>query len=334
MTSEGLCFKFNALNSDDIYTDEVVSEMIKMRKSPNVLGWSLETGYTQKSDQKNIKYPNTADAGQKNGLELLLSLFENDYDFMCSQFQGILITLSVPGETRIEFQNSASIELSENYRLIIEPKFSDISKGLRRYKPEQRECFFNSERQLRFYKFYTKDNCVDECFANVTKKLCGCVLFSMPRDNQTKICGAAKIKCYKYAVRKLYSLFGQMHLKECNCIDSCTYIEYNLKVEQSHLYMEETTRSQTNNTSQRQVHLSIFFKDSSVGVVERMETYTITDFLAICGGLLGIFLGISLLSLVEIIYFATLRLFWIIRRPRTENIETPPDIPLPENLDD
>lgn len=83
--------------------------------------------------------------------------------------------------------------------------------------------------------------------------------------------------------------------------------------------------------SRRYTQLSIFFKDSTVDVVRRVETYTITDFLSICGGLLGLFLGISLLSLVEIVYFASLRLFWNIRRPRPDNIETPPDVPLPEN---
>lgn len=80
--------------------------------------------------------------------------------------------------------------------------------------------------------------------------------------------------------------------------------------------------------------VSIFFKDTFVEAEKRVETYTYTDFLALCGGLLGLFLGISLLSLVEIIYFATLRLFWIIRRPRPEHTETsPPDISFPKKQD-
>lgn len=83
--------------------------------------------------------------------------------------------------------------------------------------------------------------------------------------------------------------------------------------------------------SHRQTQLSIYFKDTSVKVLRRVETYTFTEFLAICGGLLGLFLGISLLSVVEIIYFATLRLFWIIYRPRTQKIEITPEIPLPEH---
>lgn len=52
-------------------------------------------------------------------------------------------------------------------------------------------------------------------------------------------------------------------------------------------------------------------------MVKRLETYSFTDFLAICGGLLGLFLGISLLSMIELIYIFTLRLFWIIQNARS-----------------
>lgn len=52
-----------------------------------------------------------------------------------------------------------------------------------------------------------------------------------------------------------------------------------------------------------------------------MERYTISDFLAICGGLLGLFLGISLLSIIDLIYFSTLRLFWIFHWSKTKRKE-------------
>ena len=56
---------------------------------------------------------------------------------------------------------------------------------------------------------------------------------------------------------------------------------------------------------------------------ERVEKFTVIDFLAICGGMLGEFLGISVLSLVEIIYFITIRLFWAIWLWKYENSVVP-----------
>lgn len=54
--------------------------------------------------------------------------------------------------------------------------------------------------------------------------------------------------------------------------------------------------------------LSIFFKEHQFITSRRSELYGKTDFLANCGGLLGLFMGVSVLSLIEIIYYFTLRL--------------------------
>ncbi|KAK9709717.1 Amiloride-sensitive sodium channel [Popillia japonica] len=47
---------------------------------------------------------------------------------------------------------------------------------------------------------------------------------------------------------------------------------------------------------------------------ERHELYGMTDFLAAIGGLLGLFIGISLVSLIEVFYFSTLRLWVNLKR--------------------
>lgn len=57
--------------------------------------------------------------------------------------------------------------------------------------------------------------------------------------------------------------------------------------------------------------------------LQRAESYSVTDFLATCGGLLGLFLGVSMLSLIEFVYYSTLRLFWTIRQSKTKNTVEP-----------
>ena len=63
--------------------------------------------------------------------------------------------------------------------------------------------------------------------------------------------------------------------------------------------------------------------DESAETGERIERFTVIDFLAFCGGVLGMCMGISVLSIIEIVYFVTLRLFWIIRRWKSENSVVP-----------
>lgn len=75
--------------------------------------------------------------------------------------------------------------------------------------------------------------------------------------------------------------------------------------------------------------VDIFFKTHEVTTLKRSEMYKLSDFLAIGGGLLGLFLGVSLLSIVELIYFFTLRLFWNIRQLKANIVAPAPRQTLP-----
>lgn len=60
--------------------------------------------------------------------------------------------------------------------------------------------------------------------------------------------------------------------------------------------------------------LAIFFRENQFITSKRSELYGRTDFIANCGGLLGLFMGVSLLSIVEIIYHVTLRMCCDLRK--------------------
>lgn len=60
--------------------------------------------------------------------------------------------------------------------------------------------------------------------------------------------------------------------------------------------------------------MKIWFKEQQFISINRMATNTISEFISSCGGLLGLFMGISLLSMIEFIYFFTLRLGCKIKR--------------------
>lgn len=60
----------------------------------------------------------------------------------------------------------------------------------------------------------------------------------------------------------------------------------------------------------------ISFKENQFLASRRSELYGVIDFVANCGGLLGLFMGVSVLSIVEVLYFPTLRLGCNLRRRR------------------
>lgn len=67
------------------------------------------------------------------------------------------------------------------------------------------------------------------------------------------------------------------------------------------------------------VRLTIFFRENQFMALKRSELYGEIDFLANCGGLLGLFFGASVLSIMEIFYYFTLRLGFSLRVRILEN---------------
>lgn len=59
------------------------------------------------------------------------------------------------------------------------------------------------------------------------------------------------------------------------------------------------------------------FKEEDFIIVMRSETNTMSDFISSCGGLLGLFMGASVLSIVEVVYYFTLRLYFKLKRRQT-----------------
>lgn len=149
------------------------------KNNQNTLGWSLENGY--ETGFTGREYPlRMTDSNRKNGLELIVSFERRLNKTFCGMMvDGFFITINSPGNS-LYLTNVFYIQTSKNIRFNIEPTIFDISEGLSKYKSNQRGCFLNNERKLRFYKIYTKLNCEQECLANLTKDVCGCVKYSRP----------------------------------------------------------------------------------------------------------------------------------------------------------
>lgn len=63
----------------------------------------------------------------------------------------------------------------------------------------------------------------------------------------------------------------------------------------------------------------------------KVEKYSIVEFLAYMGGLLGVFAGVSVLSIIELVYFSTIHLFWKVWFAHRSNTVAPAN-DVPENI--
>jgi amiloride-sensitive sodium channel len=183
--------------------------------------------------------------------------------------------------------------------IVITPEIIRTEKSLRKLKPDERECYFEGEKLLRFFKTYSIEHCEEECFTNITLVQCKCINFNSIRGKEAPICSGDLLEdtCARTVRNKLIFNEHFSPRQNCSCLPLCNSIKYNIKYFSSH-------HKQDNETI-----LNFRFNTDDIVVYNRYQQFTASDVVSYIGGLLGLFAGISFLSIFEFLYFVTLRLF-------------------------
>ncbi|XP_037814491.1 pickpocket protein 28 [Lucilia sericata] len=340
LTDDGICYSFNTLSSEEVFRSESLIDDFKFEtEKRNRTDWNVELGYKDNAEPET--YPHRVlGPGAKAGLDLVLRGIAEDFDNLCrGPVQGFKILLTTPGEMAQASRQYFRIPFGQEVLIAIKPKIITTSDGLQHYEPSRRQCYFQNERYLSYFQNYTQNNCELECLSNFTMHMCGCVKFSMPRTEDTPVCGSGKINCMNEAEDQLsmrefeqgIATSGENYRgpTSCNCLPSCTSIAYEAEISQAdydhQLSMknreDEANSNEADVGEPKRSRLSIFFKEAQFLTSKRSELYGTTDFLANCGGLLGLFMGVSTLSIVEIIYFCTVRLITNLKMRRKKRKE-------------
>ncbi|XP_037296672.1 pickpocket protein 28-like [Manduca sexta] len=194
------------------------------------------------------------------------------------------------------------------------------SDEVKEYTPEKRHCYFPGERYLRYFKIYTENNCRLECLSNYTYNMCGCVGFYMPSNTSNRICTIQSKRCMNSVIEKIAEKeTAGISSRLCNCLPACNTVEYDAEVLKTkfdikHYLLNNKIEASTSHWENYSFSkLEMYFKSPRFMSMRRSELFGLTDFIANCGGLLGLFLGFSFLSLAEIFYYMTLRLWCVFK---------------------
>lgn len=262
--------------------------------------WTLENGYKTNRPEA---YPRRVfGSGERAGIIILLQFSTPDLEFLCrAPFQGFKITFHTPGEMPRVSKQYFRIQTKQQVLVNVKPNMMTTSEYLASYSPKRRHCYFNNERSLQFFKVYTQNNCELECLANFTLKECGCVKFSMPRTNSTKICGQKDVTCFDEAEDNLILQEVDTSLSSnsdgeiktlCDCLPACTSISYDVELSQGLFSLDYFAALGASNDTKlfenkEWALLTILFKESQFIAFKRSEIYGWSEFIANCGGLFG-----------------------------------------------
>ncbi|KAF2889903.1 hypothetical protein ILUMI_16270, partial [Ignelater luminosus] len=181
ITKEGICYSFNLLDRNEIFTDHADNTFYDKFLIPRqpLSQWSLEKGYQFGSDLDAFPRRTTV-GGVHGGLELLFNLNSSDLDYLCGDaIQGYKVILHNPLQIPYVKQRYFRIGLNQDVTIAVKPNIMTTSKQLEHYQSKRRRCFFNHEKKLKFFKVYDQQNCLHECLSNFTHDYCGCVGFYM-----------------------------------------------------------------------------------------------------------------------------------------------------------
>lgn len=95
---------------------------------------------------------------------------------------------------------------------------------------------------------------------------------------------------------------------KCNCLPDCNSIEYRITVIKSSIkpeYQKTTVDNVTQYIGEPIIYggLSFSFGDIEYYALKRYANYRTVSFISEVGGLLSLFLGVSVMSFIEIFYF-------------------------------
>lgn len=206
-------------------------------------------------------------------------------------------------------QNYITVPFNEEIKISVKPVMMITSLDLVKYPVSTRQCYFNSDRSLKFFKYYSQSNCEFECLTNFTLLACDCVRVTMPRDNVTKVCMLED----RYCVMESEKLFRSKSLDDaddkvdddeskhkfdperldrlmhysCDCLPSCVSLNYEIFT--SHFVLNDQERVEAYPES----NLMVYFEVAHFLKTKRTEIYGWGDFIANCGGLLGEFILIT-----------------------------------------
>ena len=131
---------------------------------------------------------------------------------------------------------------------------------------------------------------------------CTCVPYNYIRDSIMDVCDMySTIHCYYNLENIKASDYDHLYesLGVCGCLPSCNEARYSYEVYKSKFHK---------NVSARNSLIQMRWKDSEYYAMVRVQEFKLVDFFSYAGGILGLFAGISALSIVECLYFFTLRL--------------------------
>ncbi|SPP83286.1 sodium channel protein Nach [Drosophila guanche] len=226
----------------------------------------------------------------------------NEEDIPHTALAAVGVSVTDPGQHKTLQFNMESMENDQDVHEIV---------------PQARNCYFPEEvLPFSVYKVYSFSTCITDCTRQFQMRMCGCTPYMMNpfADPRYPDCDLAGLNCLEshFMVKPDAKLMlGKKDGKtKCECLPSCN--EGDIRA------IYESVSDFNPSSTARNVTLSMTALPTDQ--YRRQALRTRLDVVVSVGGMLGLFLGASILSGIEFIHYFTVRAMSNAVRARQERV--------------
>lgn len=228
--------------------------------------------------------------------------------------------------------DSEGISLSPGFETDVVIKKTVVERQASPYSDCIRNtCSFDSydsdlfKKTLKTSKYYTQKNCLLICLQRHIVQNCGCYIPKIPNFDDSRVCNGHDILECGYT--QYHEFYTTQLSNQCfvECPQECDSIEYDLSSSvmdfpspfyadlfiRKHKLFPDNYKNLTTfeNIKQSVVKINIYFSDISYTSIKEVPAKTFEQLIGDLGGILGLCLGASLLSFIEIVELVA-QLIW------------------------
>ncbi|XP_076220536.1 sodium channel protein Nach-like isoform X3 [Nomia melanderi] len=291
-------------------------------------------GYKQKQGNQEVKLVKRV--GLRYGLSVGLNPMLDDYFYSILPITGFKVTIFQPRDyPDVSSGGMSEFLLAPQTRKYVKLRAvgQTSSHTIRSYPLCQRKCLFHDEKRT-IFESYSASDCILVCKIDDIWQFCKCKLFFHPQPigNQAynRTCIMEDMPCLRryanktrylvpYRDKNLVRLVKKNETLFCHaCYPECDDLIYEVS---GHInsFQLELDRFYDNITGY--TTLDIFFANTNTVYLRQRRSYEWYDYLSDIGGICGFFLGCSLISIVEIIYYFLLFLMELLMPPSEPETE-------------
>ncbi|KPP80209.1 hypothetical protein Z043_100160 [Scleropages formosus] len=241
----------------------------------------------------------TMKGGTGNGLEIMLDIQQDEYLPETAFEAGVRV--QVHSQAEPPFVHELGFGVAPGFQTFVATQ----EQRLTYLPPPWGECQLRAQ-ESSFFQVYSVTACRIDCETRYIVENCNCRMVHMPGDSP--FCTPEQ---YKECAEPALATLAEKENSDCMCRTPCNLTRYNKELSMvkipsktSARYLERKFNKSEKYIADNILVLDVFFEALNYETIEQKKAYEVASLLGDIGGQMGLFIGASILTILELFDYA------------------------------